>query len=71
MLDLGYEDSGMPGRQDVGLGDAGTWDSGTPGHGMQGREKQRTPEFCAEFAIYSFQWVRERYYVMEGLSADQ
>ena len=65
--DLGRKDSGTPGRGtrgrgtsgrgDVGLGDAGTWDAGTQELGevgTQGRDKQTTPAFCAEFAIYNF-----------------
>ena len=43
-----------------------TW--GREDVGMQGHaDKQTTSEFCAEFAIYNFQWSRERYFVMESL----
>ena len=60
---------GTQGRGDVGLGDAGTWKHGDvgmrgrgdAGHGDVGHEwggdKQTIPEFCAEFAIYSFWWL--------------
>ena len=73
--DLGREDSG--GGGDVGLVDVGTWGRWTRGSrevrrgdaetqelgdvGTQGRDKQTTPEFCAEFAIYNFRWSRQRY----------
>ena len=45
---MGTWDSGTP-----GLGDAGTWDAKTLGLGMwdvgtRGRDKQTTPDFCAE-----------------------
>ena len=47
--DAGTWDSGTP-----GLGDTGTWDAKTLGLGMwdvgiRGRDKQTTPDFCAEF----------------------
>ena len=50
----GQGDQGTRGRRDVGRGDAGTWDVG---RGTLGRDKQTTPEVCAEFAIYSFRWL--------------
>ena len=66
-------DSGARGREtrDVGTWDSGTSECGTQGRGdagrqelgevgTQGRDKQTTPEFCAEFAIYNFRWSRER-----------
>ena len=64
--DVGLGDAGTwdSGTRDTRLGDVGTWDSGMWRHGMQelgdvgtqGRDKQTTPEFCAEF------WrSRERY----------
>ena len=59
-------DKGTRGRWNSGtLGDSRTWDAGTRGH-----DKQTTPEFCTEFAIYNFQWSRGRYYMLESLSVD-
>ena len=52
------------------LGDTGTRGRGTRRRGdsgTQGRDKQTTPEFCAEFAFYNFRWSRERYCLMESL----
>ena len=57
---------GTRGLGDRGRGDAGTrgrGDAGTRGRGTWGRGD-------AEFAIYSFRWLRERYYMMESLPAD-
>ena len=44
---------GTRGRRDVGRGVSETWDSETLGLGMwdvgtEGRDKQTTPDFCAE-----------------------
>ena len=59
-------DAGSQGRVTRGGGDARTWDAGkrrcgTRGRGDGGRawggDKQTIPEFCAEFAIYSFWWL--------------
>ena len=51
------------GTWDLGREDLGTGDVGTGGRGDAGRGD-------AEFAIYSFRWLRERYYMMESLPAD-
>lgn len=61
--DVGPRDVGLGdvGPKDVGHRDVGTWYSKT-----RGRDKQTTPE-CS--AIYSFQWLREGYYMVECLSA--
>ena len=53
----GRRDAGTRGRGDAGTlgrGDVGTWGRGTrkrwdSGCGTRGRDKQTTPDFCAEF----------------------
>ena len=52
---------------DVGLGrwtwDSGTWDARTRGRAAtRGRDKQTTPDICAEFVEYNFLWSRESYF---------
>ena len=49
----------------MGLGDVGseTWDAGT-----RGRDKQTTPDICAEFVEYNFRWSRESYYMLVSSS---
>ena len=51
-----------------------TWDSdvglgrGTRGHaGTRGRDKQTTPNICAEFGEYNFRWSCESYFMLESL----
>ena len=63
--DSGTRGRGTRGRRDVGRGDAGTQELGDVG--TQGRDKQTTPEFCAEFAIYNFRWSTERYCLIGSL----
>ena len=49
----------------------GTWDGdvglGTRGRGTRGRDKQTTPNICAEFVEYNFRWSRESYFMLESL----
>ena len=45
--------------EDVGLGDVDT--------GTQGRDKQTTPDICAEFVEYNFRWSRDSYRMLESL----
>ena len=55
--ELGREDSGTPGRGTRGRGDARTRGRGNVELGEAGtriRDKQTTPEFCAEFSITIF-----------------
>ena len=69
--DLGTGDAGTLGRGDVGTRgrwDAGRGDVGTRGRGDAGRGDVGRGD--AEFAIYSFRWLTERYYMMESLPAD-
>ena len=41
---------------------------GTRGHaGTRGRDKQTTPNICAEFVEYNFRWSRESYFMLESL----
>ena len=74
---------GTRGRREVGHEDAGTWDAGRGARGLEnvgtrgrgaygtrGRDKQTTPGFFAEFVKYNFRCFRERYYMLESLSAD-
>ena len=51
--DVGLGDAGTRAAGMRGRGDVGTWDSKTSGLGMwdvgtRGRDKQTTPDFCAE-----------------------
>ena len=51
--------------RDVGLGTRGR---GTRGHaGTRGRDKQTTPNICAEFVEYNFRWSHESYFMLESL----
>ena len=67
----------------MGRRDDGTWDAGRGARGLEnvgtrgrgaygtrGRDKQTTPGFFAEFVKYNFRCFRERYYMLESLSAD-
>ena len=62
LVDAGMWDPGKWGRGTRGRQDVGRWDVGLRGVGTQelwdirmlGRDKQTTPEFCAEFAMYNF-----------------
>ena len=41
---------------------------GTRGHaGTRGRDKQTTPNICAEFVEYNFRWSHESYFMLESL----
>ena len=62
---LGNVRLGYVGREDSGTWDSGTWDSGTWDSGTwdarirgraktRGRDKQTTPDICAEFVEYNF-----------------
>ena len=67
--DLGLEDVGTQ-----GLGDARTRDAKTLGLGpwdveTRGRDKQTTPDFCAEFVKYNFLCSRERYFIITFFSS--
>ena len=59
-VDLGLEDVGMRGLEDSGM--RGRWDAGTfstggrKDVGSRGRDKETTPDFCAEFVKYNFLW---------------
>ena len=68
---LGTRGHGTWGRGDVGTwgrGDVGTWGRGTRGHaGTRGRDKQTTPNICAEFVEYNFRWSHESYFMLESL----
>ena len=50
-----------------GRGDSGTWDESTRGEsrtwdvGTGELDKQRSPDFCAEFVKYNFQQINPRY----------
>ena len=71
--DMGLGDMGLGdvGLGDVGLGDVGLGDvdAGTRRRaGIRGREKQTTPDICAEFVVYNSWWSRESYYMLESLS---
>ena len=48
----------------MGLGDVGLGDMDT---GTQGRDKQTTPDICAEFVEYIFRWSRDSYHMLESL----
>ena len=68
---LGDVARGMRGLGDVGLGtwDSGTWDMGRGRRGragIRGRDKQTTPDICAEFVDYNFRWSRESYDMLES-----
>ena len=63
-MGLGTRDSGL-GTRDSGLGTRGR---GTRGHaGTRGRDKQTTPNICAEFVEYNFRWSHESYFMLESL----
>ena len=69
--DVGLGDVGLG---DVGLGDVGHGDVGLGNvrlgdvdAGTRGRDKQTTPDICAEFVEYNFRWSRESYYILESL----
>ena len=48
--------------------DLGTRGRGTRGHaGTRGRDKQTTPNICAEFVEYNFRWSHESYFMLESL----
>ena len=60
---VGLGDTGTRGCKDAGTrrrGHPGTWDASTRGHsktwdvGTGGRDKQTSPDFCAEFVKYNF-----------------
>ena len=51
---------GDVGPGDVGLGDVGLGDVGLGD--TRGRDKQTTPNICAEFVEYNFRWSRESYF---------
>ena len=59
--DVELEDVGLG---DVGLGDVGLGDVDT---GTQRRDKQTTPDICAEFVEYNFRWSRDSYHMLESL----
>ena len=67
---LGYMGLGYTGLGDVGLGDVGLGDVGLRDVDAwtRGRDKQTTPDICAEFVVYNFRWSRESYYILESLS---
>ena len=70
--DLGLGDLGLGylGLGDLGLGTRGlgTRGLGTRGHaGTRGRDKQTTPNICAEFVEYNFRWSHESYFMLESL----
>ena len=74
--DVGLGDVGLG---DVGLGDVGLGDVrlgdvrlgnvglGDVDAGTRGRDKQTTPDICAEFVGYNFRWSQESYYILESL----
>ena len=52
---LGEVRLGDVGREDSGTWDSGTWDARTRGRAnTRGRDKQTTPDICAEFLEYNF-----------------
>ena len=61
---LGYVVLGDLRLGDVELGDVGLGDVDT---GTQGRDKQTTPDICAEFVEYIFRWSRDSYHMLESL----
>ena len=69
----GRGDVGRWGRGDVGTwgrGDVGTWGRWTRGHaGTRGRDKQTTPNICAEFVEYNFRWSPESHFSSRCFSA--
>ena len=69
-MGLGYMGLGGVGLGDVGLGDVGLGDVGLRDVDAwtRGRDKQTTPDICAEFVLYNFRWSRESYYILESLS---
>ena len=74
MSGTGTWDAGTTGR---GTRGAGRGDSKTLGLGDVGPTgladvitEQTTPDFFAEFVKYNFRCFRERYYMLESLSAD-
>ena len=44
----------------MGLGDVGLRDT-------RERDKQTTPNICAEFVEYNFRWSRESFFMLESL----
>ena len=64
--DVGLGDVGLGDLRlgDVELGDVGLGDVDT---GTQGRDKQTTPDICAEFVEYIFRWSRDSYHMLESL----
>ena len=57
---------GTRGRGTRGRGTHGH--AGTRGHaGTWGRDKQTTPNICAEFVEYNFRWSHESYFMLESL----
>ena len=65
--DVGLGDVGLG---DVGLGDVGLGDvdAGTRGCAWtRERDKQTTPDICADFVEYNFRWSRESYNMLESL----
>ena len=70
-MGLGHEtrtwDSGL-GTRGRGTRGRGTRGRGTRGHaGTRGRDKQTTPNICAEFVEYNFRWSHESYFMLESL----
>ena len=66
----GTRGRGTRGRGSRGRGTRGrgTRGRGTRGHaGTRGRDKQTTPNICAEFVEYNFRWSRESYFMPESL----
>ena len=52
---LGEVRLGEVGREDSGTWDSGTWDARTRGRAKtRERDKQTTPDICAEFVEYNF-----------------
>ena len=37
------------------------------GRGTQGRDKQTTPNICAEFVEYNYRWSRKSYFMLKSL----
>ena len=64
--DVGLGDVGLGDVRlgDVELGDVGLGDVDT---GTQRRDKQTTPDICAEFVEYNFRWSRDSYHMLESL----
>ena len=64
--DVGLGDVGLGDVRlgDVELGEVGLGDVDT---GTQRRDKQTTPDICAEFVEYNFRWSRDSYHMLESL----